>query len=128
MLSYYPVKKAPMKLEKITLHNFRCFGNEETAIGFDNITTLIGNNSSGKTAVLAALNCLLNNRSVIRSDFHVPNGKTLEELKRAHDHLFKNVLGHHAPKRKRAASCRNPVGKILLSDFPPSTPRCGRQE
>ena len=70
-----------MKLEKITLHNFRCFGNEETAIRFDNITTLIGNNSSGKTAVLAALNCLLNNRSVVRSDFHVPKGTTLEELK-----------------------------------------------
>ena len=67
--------------QKITLHNFRCFGNEETAIGFDNITTLIGNNSSGKTAVLAALNCLLNNRSVVRSDFHVPKGTTLEELK-----------------------------------------------
>lgn len=70
-----------MKLEKITLHNFRCFGNEETAIRFDNITTLIGNNSSGKTAVLAALNCLLNNRSVVRSDFHVPKGTTLEKLK-----------------------------------------------
>ena len=71
-----------MKLEKITLHNFRCFGNEETTIGFDNITTLIGNNSSGKTAVLAALNCLLTTRAVSRSDFHVPKETTLEEMKK----------------------------------------------
>lgn len=71
-----------MKLTKLKLSNFRCFGSAETVISFDDITTFIGNNSSGKTAVLSALNCLLNTRTVSKSDFHVPLGETLQHLRR----------------------------------------------
>ena len=50
-----------MKLSKLKLHNYRCFGNNEQTIPIENITALIGNNSSGKTAALLALNCLFSN-------------------------------------------------------------------
>ena len=71
-----------MKLTKLKLRNFRCFGNVETVISIDDMTTLIGNNSSGKTAILSALNCLLNTRTVAKGDFHTPPGETLQHMQR----------------------------------------------
>lgn len=47
-----------MRLSKLKLMNYRCFGAEEQIILIDNLTTFIGNNSAGKTAALAALNCM----------------------------------------------------------------------
>ena len=38
-----------MKLTKIKLCNYRCFGSEEQIIPVDDITALIGNNSSGRS-------------------------------------------------------------------------------
>lgn len=68
-----------MKLSKLKLYNYRCFGDEEQIIDIDNITAFIGNNSTGKTAALLALNCIFSNNSndriLKRSDFHLPKGK-----------------------------------------------------
>lgn len=65
-----------MRLSKIKLNNYRCFGSIEQTIIIDNLTTFIGNNSSGKTAALAALNCMFSengsDRLLQRSDFHLP--------------------------------------------------------
>lgn len=65
-----------MKLSKLKLCNYRCFGNDEQTIKIENITSFIGNNSSGKTAALSALNCLFSEisseRVLKRSDFHLP--------------------------------------------------------
>ena len=47
-----------MKLSKLKLWNYRCFGSEEQVILIDQLTTFIGNNSAGKTAALSALNCM----------------------------------------------------------------------
>lgn len=73
-----------MKLSKIKLYNYRCFGNKEQIIPIDNITSFIGNNSSGKTAALFALNCLFSNNSadriLKRSDFFLPKDKVPEDL------------------------------------------------
>ena len=73
-----------MKLSKLKIHNYRCFGNEEQVIPIDDITSFIGNNSSGKTAALLALNCLFSSngaeRVLSRSDFHLPLGKKPEEM------------------------------------------------
>ena len=44
-----------MKLSKLKLKNYRCFGSEEQVILIDQLTTFIGNNSAGKTAALSAL-------------------------------------------------------------------------
>ncbi len=73
-----------MKLSKLKLHNYRCFGNSEQVIPIDNITSFIGNNSSGKTAALLALNCLFSDNSsdhiLKRSDFHLPKNIKPEDL------------------------------------------------
>ena len=37
-----------MKLSKLKLWNYRCFGSEEQVILIDQLTTFIGNNSAGK--------------------------------------------------------------------------------
>ena len=73
-----------MRLTKIKLSNFRCFGPNEQTILIDDLTTFIGNNSAGKTAALAALNCMFsensNDRLLHRSDFHLPKEKKPEEM------------------------------------------------
>lgn len=73
-----------MKLAKIKLKNYRCFGNEEQTIMIDDITSFIGNNSSGKTTALMALNCLFSGNSsdhiLKRTDFHIPGNIKPEDL------------------------------------------------
>ena len=73
-----------MRLSKLKLHNYRCFGNDEQVIPIDDITSFIGNNNSGKTTALLALNCLFSgkgsDRILTRSDFHIPKDIKPEEL------------------------------------------------
>lgn len=72
-----------MRLNKVKLYNYRSFSKEQI-IQFDDLTTIIGNNSSGKTAALAALNCIFsqiaNDRILKRSDFHVPKDMKPENM------------------------------------------------
>lgn len=72
-----------MKLDKVKLYNFRSFSKEQI-IEFDDITAIIGNNSAGKTAALAALNLMFsqisNDRVLKRSDFHVPKDMKPENM------------------------------------------------
>lgn len=79
-----------MKLSKIKIKNYRCFGDQEQIIDIDNITAFIGNNSVGKTAALLALNCIFSDngsdRVLRRSDFHLPKNKKPEELE--HQDLY----------------------------------------
>ena len=45
-----------MRLDKLVLMNFRCFGEEPTEVSFaDGMTVMVGANGTGKTAVLLAL-------------------------------------------------------------------------
>lgn len=73
-----------MKLSKLKLHNYRCFGDGEQEINIDNMTVFIGNNSVGKTAALSALNCMFSENSgdrvLKRNDFHLPKEKEPEDL------------------------------------------------
>ena len=73
-----------MKLSKIKLHNYRCFGDGEQVILIEDLVAFIGNNSVGKTAALCALNCIFsentNERILKRSDFHLPKDIKPEEL------------------------------------------------
>ena len=66
-----------MRIERVTLTNFRCFGPNPVSIDLSpDITAFIGANGSGKTAVLQALSRLFGvpneQRRVRRQDFHVP--------------------------------------------------------
>lgn len=47
-----------LKLSKLKLYNYRCFGNVEQVIDIDNITAFIGNNRTERIAALLALNWL----------------------------------------------------------------------
>lgn len=73
-----------MRLSKIKLFNFRCFGEKEHIITIDDLTTFIGSNSTGKTAALAALNCMFSeftsDRNIRRSDFYVPPNTLPENM------------------------------------------------
>lgn len=65
-----------MKLQTLRLSNFQSFGAAPTILTLEDVTYLIGPNSSGKTAALQAL-CRLfaydpSLRRIQRSDFHVP--------------------------------------------------------
>lgn len=73
-----------MNLQKLIISNFRCYGKEPTVIEFDEITGLIGHNSSGKTALIVALMRMfgdkVSERSVVRGDFHIPSNVKLEDV------------------------------------------------
>lgn len=85
-----------MKLTKLKLYNYRSFGNKEQTINLNNLTSLIGNNSSGKTAALAALNTIFseysNDRNLTRSDFHLPKNMAPEEMQE--QKLYIEVIFH----------------------------------
>lgn len=66
-----------MKIEKVSMKNFRCFGPRGTKIKLEScITAFVGSNGSGKTAVFQALSRLFGvtpaQRTVRRQDFHLP--------------------------------------------------------
>ena len=66
-----------MKIERISLKNFRCFGPNEATIALrDDLTAFVGGNGSGKTAAFQALSRLFGvtaaQRTIRRQDFHLP--------------------------------------------------------
>ena len=75
-----------MYIQTVTLKGFQCFGETPTKIGLTkSITTLIGANGSGKTALLTGLLRLFavtrNQRTVKRNDFHIPASKDAIDIK-----------------------------------------------
>ncbi|MCH9666016.1 MAG: AAA family ATPase [Gammaproteobacteria bacterium] len=65
-----------MQLDKIILSNFRCFNEGPTTVELDSdLTCLVGNNGSGKTALILALQRLFGGtraeRTIVREDFHL---------------------------------------------------------
>lgn len=69
-----------MLIESVKLTNFRSFGPEGQKIALDHmLTTLIGANGTGKTAVLQALQRLFGvtseQRIISRQDFHIPTSE-----------------------------------------------------
>lgn len=74
-----------MKLTSVTICNFRCFGPKPQVIPLgSDLVALLGANGSGKSAVLAALARVFGlssaDRSILRSDFHLPPGKTWDDV------------------------------------------------
>lgn len=52
-----------MRLESISIKNFRCY-QDEVSVQFDDLTTFIGKNDIGKSSVLEALEIFFNNETV----------------------------------------------------------------
>jgi len=79
-----------MNLKKIKVHNFRCFG-EEVQVLFNDLTCLVGDNSSGKTTLLDAIKKILGNsskdRGLVRSDFHLKKNEKPEDVQSKKMHI-----------------------------------------
>lgn len=74
-----------MKLSAITLSNFRCFGPTPQSIPVESgLAALLGANGSGKSAALAAMSKVFGltsgDRTLTRSDFHLPSGKSWDTV------------------------------------------------
>jgi len=52
-----------MRLESVSIQNFRCFQSEVT-VELDDLTTFVGKNDIGKSSILAALEIFFNNETV----------------------------------------------------------------
>ncbi|WP_339310831.1 AAA family ATPase [Paenibacillus sp. FSL M7-0896] len=74
-----------MQISKLSLKNFRSFGYEGTTITFNKISGFVGENSSGKTALINGLVKLFgvssHDRTIEKSDFHIPVHTTIESIK-----------------------------------------------
>lgn len=76
-----------MRISSLSLTNFRCFGPEAQTVRLKDLSTLVGTNGCGKSAVLGALVRLFSvNQSdwrLQRSDFHLPADKDWDEVDEA---------------------------------------------
>lgn len=74
-----------MIISKLSLRNFRSFGGDGKTITLNNLTGFVGENSSGKTALIHGLVKLFgvsaHERTLEKSDFHVPNQSMVESIK-----------------------------------------------
>jgi hypothetical protein len=64
-----------MIIRSVVLQGFRCFGPVPTCVDLESdLTVFIGDNGSGKTALMLALQRILGTgrQSIVRQDFHVP--------------------------------------------------------
>ncbi len=115
-----------MKLSKLKLCNYRCFGNNEQTILIENITSFIGNNSSGKTAALLALNCMFSNntgdRILKRSDFHLPKDMKPEDLESQELYIEAVFTFDELENGKEGTSSVPTFFKSLVVDMPDGTP------
>lgn len=84
-----------MRIESVTLSGFRCFGTDPITVSLSaEITTLVGSNAAGKTALLHALAKMFGisraHRKIDRSDFHLAPGADPDD--RAPKNLLIDVL------------------------------------
>jgi len=84
-----------VRIESVVLSGFRCFGPDPIRVPISaEITTIVGPNAAGKTALLHALSKLFGvtraQRTVLKSDFHLGSDDDPED--RESKHLFIDVL------------------------------------
>lgn len=115
-----------MRLSKIKLYNYRCFGSDEQVIKIDDITSFIGNNSTGKTAALLALNCLFSDnasdRVLKRSDFHLPKDIKPEEMENQELYIEAVFTFDELDEEKKGSYAVPTFFKSLVVDNPGGTP------
>lgn len=116
-----------MRLFKLKLMNYRCFGAEEQTIVIDDLTTFIGNNSAGKTAALSALNCMFSENSgdriLHRSDFHLPKGLSPDEIE--NQNLYVEAIFEFEELKSATGDCQYTIPiffQHLVVDNPEGLP------
>ncbi|EOO11223.1 ATP-dependent nuclease [Bacillus cereus] len=74
-----------MLISELHVSNFRSFGYESQMIETENLTALIGANSSGKTSLIMALLRLFGqkntDRTLMKTDFHIPESADVSKIK-----------------------------------------------
>ena len=73
-----------MQIDHLKISNFKCFGSEPTLIELENdLTFFLGNNGTGKTAVLTALKRLfgstIEERTIVADDFYLKEDEKYED-------------------------------------------------
>ena len=118
-----------MRLKKITLAGFRCFGMKPVKCSLSGrLTALIGPNASGKTALLHGLSKLFGvsrtQRTLYRSDFHLPPDIDPED--RSSRELFIDVLIEFPELLTGAATPETiaPVFRHMYIERPEGAPVC----
>lgn len=115
-----------MKLSKIKIKNYRCFGDKEQTIRIDDITAFIGNNSVGKTAALLALNCIFSDngsdRILKRSDFHLPKNVKPEEFEHQDLYIETVFVFDELEKENVEQNTIPPFFQSFVVDDPNGTP------
>jgi putative ATP-dependent endonuclease of OLD family len=75
-----------MRIKRLRLRNFRCFGDKATTVSLKGFSTLVGANGCGKSAVLEALvrmfGVSIGDRTLQPADFYLPPGKNRDDLKK----------------------------------------------
>ncbi len=108
-----------MRIEQITLTSFQCFGADPVSIDLSGgLTAFIGENGSGKTAVMQALQRMFGTstgqRQIRRSDFHVANDK--EALEDGSKLSIEVRLGFPELLRENEAN-GNPADRSAIPEF-----------
>jgi putative ATP-dependent endonuclease of OLD family len=118
-----------LRIQSITIAGFRCFGPTPQSIEVTgDLTTLVGPNASGKTAVLQALCKLFGitraQRTVRRSDFHLPSGVAPDD--RTKRSLLIDVIIALPELAKGSASARTvaPAFRHMQIAGPSAVPVC----
>lgn len=62
-----------MKLSRVRIQNYRCYG-EEISVDFDDLTAIIGRNDAGKSAILDALEIFFNDAKIDQDDGNINSG------------------------------------------------------
>jgi putative ATP-dependent endonuclease of the OLD family len=73
-----------MFISTLKITNFRCLGPSPVTIRLQDLTAFVGNNGCGKSSILLALVRLFGTtqaeRTLVKSDFHLPKGKSPDEI------------------------------------------------
>jgi putative ATP-dependent endonuclease of the OLD family len=117
-----------MRIAKLKLTNFRCFGTTQASVTLSNLTALVGANGCGKSAVLSAMVRLFGvsqpERTLVRSDFHLPPGKDWDDIEEATLRIEAKLV---FPKLGKAGKDVDPVSaafKHMTIDAPGKSPYC----
>jgi predicted ATP-dependent endonuclease of OLD family len=97
-----------MKVEKISIHSFRSVKDCTFILG--DILAIVGQNNSGKSAILRALNCFFNfeqERLSVKNGLHQYSGNSLAKIQLTFDDIPIKVIYANKllPKRKMVVQC-----------------------